>query len=188
LKNRSWGPIGYGSPVSIEAFKMKIGIACSAGGHLTQALSILEAFEGHECFLILQNFPTVKKFNPPQFAKTYHLRILFNYTLGIKMTDQRTIWLGVYLTLLENTIEIIKILMKEKPDILFSTGSEIAIPSFYIGKFLFGTKLIYLESITRMKDISFTGRLLMPIVDLFLVQWEELAHRYKKAKFWGRVI
>jgi beta-1,4-N-acetylglucosaminyltransferase len=167
---------------------MKIGIACSAGGHLTQALSLLEAFRGHECFLILPGFPHVKKFDPPQFARTYHLKILFNYALGIKITPQRTIWLGVYLTLLENTFEIIKILIREKPDILFSTGSEIAIPSFYIGKFLLGTKLIYLESITRMKDISFTGRLLMPIVDLFLVQWEELAQRYKKAKFWGRVI
>ena len=167
---------------------MKIGIACSAGGHLTEALSLLEAFRGHECFLILPGFSTVKKFIPPQFTKTYHLKILFNYSLGIKITPQRVIWLGVYITLLENTIEIIKILMKEKPDILFSTGSEIAIPAFYIGKFLFGAKLIYLESVARMKDISFTGRLLMPIVDLFLVQWEELAQKYKKAKFWGRVI
>ncbi len=167
---------------------MKIGIACSAGGHLTQALSLLEAFRGHECFLILQNFPAVKKFNPPQFTKTYHLKILFNYSLGIKITPQRVIWLGVYITLLENTFEIIKILMREKPDILFSTGSEIAIPTFYIGKFLFGAKLIYLESVARMRDISRAGRLLMPIVDLFLVQWEELAQKYKKAKFWGRVI
>jgi beta-1,4-N-acetylglucosaminyltransferase len=167
---------------------MKIGIACSAGGHLTEALSLLEAFRGHECFLILPGFPNVKEFNPPQFARTYHLKILFNYALGIKITPWHTLWLGVYITLLENTIEIIKILMKEKPDILFSTGSEIAIPSFYLGKFLFGAKLIYLECATRVKDISFTGRLLMPIVDLFLVQWEELAQKYKKAKFWGRVI
>jgi beta-1,4-N-acetylglucosaminyltransferase len=167
---------------------MKIGIACSAGGHLTQALSLLEAFRGNECFLILQNFPAVKKFNPPQFARTYHLRILLNYAFGIRVTPWHTLWLGVYITLLENTFEIIKILMREKPDILFSTGSEIAIPTFYIGKFLFGAKLIYLESVARMKEISFTGRLLMPIVDLFLVQWEELAQKYKKAKFWGRVI
>jgi UDP-N-acetylglucosamine:LPS N-acetylglucosamine transferase len=167
---------------------MKIGIACSAGGHLTEALSLLEAFRGYECFLIIPGFPHVKKFNPPQFVKTYHLKILFNYSLGIKITTQRVVWLGVYLTLLENTIEIIKILMKEKPDILFSTGSEIAIPTFYVGKFLFGAKLIYLESVARMRDISRAGRLLMPIVDLFLVQWEELAQRYKKAKFWGRVI
>jgi beta-1,4-N-acetylglucosaminyltransferase len=167
---------------------MKIGIICSAGGHLTQALSVLETFEGHDCFLILQNFPTVKEFNPPEFAKTYHLRILFDYSLGVKITRNYTIWFGMYITLLENMIGIIKIFAKEKPDVLFSTGSEIAIPAFYSGKFLFGAKLIFLESIARIKDISLTGKFVMPIVDLFLVQWEELSSKYKKAKFWGRVI
>jgi UDP-N-acetylglucosamine:LPS N-acetylglucosamine transferase len=167
---------------------MKIGIASSAGGHLTQALSVLETFHGHECFLILQDFPTVEKFNPDQFIRTYHLRVLFNYGLGIKITPNQIIWLGVYITLLENMFEIIKIFMKEKPDIIFSTGSEIAIPAFYIGKFLFGAKLIFLESIARIKDISLTGKVVIPIVDLFLVQWEELSRKYKKAKFWGRVI
>jgi UDP-N-acetylglucosamine:LPS N-acetylglucosamine transferase len=167
---------------------MKIGIICSAGGHLTQALSVLDTFQGQDCFLVLQNFPTVKKFNPPQFTKTYHLRILFDYSLGVKISPNQIIWLGMYITLLENAIEIIKIFAKEKPDVLFSTGSEIAIPAFYIGKFLFGAKLIFLESIARIKDISLTGKVVMPIVDLFLVQWEELARKYKKATFWGRVI
>jgi len=167
---------------------MKIGVVCSAGGHLTQALSILETFSGQECFLMIQDFPTVKEFNPPQFSKTYHLKILFNYGLGIKITPNQIIWFGVYFTLLENMVEIIKIFFKEKPDILFSTGSEIAVPAFYIGKCLFGCRLIFLESIARIKDISLTGKVVMPITDLFLVQWEELSRKYKKAKFWGRII
>ncbi|HUL21092.1 MAG TPA: PssD/Cps14F family polysaccharide biosynthesis glycosyltransferase [Thermodesulfobacteriota bacterium] len=167
---------------------MKIGIICSAGGHLTQALSVVETFQGHDCFLVLQNFPTVKNFNPPQFFKTYHLKILFNYGLGIKITPRQIIWLGVYITLLQNMVELARIFIKEKPDVLFSTGSEIAIPAFYIGKFLFRAKLIFLDSIARIEDISLTGKVLLPIVDLFLVQWEELARRHKKARFWGRVI
>jgi len=167
---------------------MKIGIVCSPGGHLTQGLSILEAFKGQDCFLIIQDFPTVKNFNPSQFSKTYHLKILFNYGLGIKISPSRYIWLGVYLTLLSNTVELIRIFAREKPDVLFSTGAEIAIPAFYIGKFLFGVKLIFLESITRIKDISLGGKIIMPIVDLFLVQWQDLAQRYKKAKFVGRII
>ena len=172
----------------MRLFIVKIGFICSPGGHLTEALSVYEAFKGHECFLILQNFPTVKKFNPSQFARTYHLRIFFNYGLGIKITPHQIIWLGVYITLLENMIEITKILFKEKPDILFSTGSEIAVPAFYIGKCLFGCRLIFLESIARIKDISLTGKVVMPIADLFLVQWEELSWKYKKARFWGRTI
>jgi len=167
---------------------MKIGVVCSPGGHLTQALAILEAFKDHDCFLVIQSFPSVKTFNPPQFKKTYHLKILFNYGFGIKITSSRYIWLGVYITLIENMFELIKIFLKERPRVLFSTGSEIAIPAFYIGKLLFGTKLIFLESITRIKDISFTGKVIMPIVDYFLVQWEDLSKKSKKAKFLGRII
>jgi len=167
---------------------MKIGIICSPGGHLTQALSIREAFKGHDCFLAVQNFPTVKNFNPPEFTKTYHLRILFNYGLGLKITPSRCIWLGIYITLIENIFELINIFLKERPDAVFSTGSEIAIPAFYIAKILFGCKLIFLESITRIKDISVTGKAVMPIVDLFLVQWEDLSVKYKKARFAGRLI
>jgi UDP-N-acetylglucosamine:LPS N-acetylglucosamine transferase len=167
---------------------MKIGIVCSPGGHLTEALSVLEAFQGHDCFLAIQDFPTVKKFNPPQFKKTYHLRLLFNYGLGIRIGPSRYLWLGVYLTLLSNMVELIRIFAREKPDVLFSTGAEIAIPAFYIGKFLFGAKLLFLESITRIKDISLGGKTILPIVDLFLVQWQDLAEKYKKAKFIGRIV
>ena len=167
---------------------MKIGVICSPGGHLTQALSVSEAFRDHDSFLVIQDFPTVKDFNPQGFRKTYHLKILFDYGLGIRVTPTDVIWLGVYLTLIENIFELIRIFIKEKPDILFSTGSEIAVPAFYIGKFLFGAKLMFLESITRIKDISGSGKFVMPITDLFLVQWEELAARFKKARFSGRII
>jgi beta-1,4-N-acetylglucosaminyltransferase len=167
---------------------MKIGIVCSPGGHLTEALSVFETFRGHDCFLVIQDFPTVKQFNPPQFFKTYHLHILFNYGLGIKITKDQIVWIGVYMTLLYNMVELINVFRKEKPDVLFSTGSEIAIPAFYIGKYLFGAKLIFLDSIARIKDISLTGRVLLRIADLFLVQWEEISYKYKKAKYWGRVL
>lgn len=168
---------------------MKVGIISSTGGHLTQALSIMEAFENQECFLVIHNFPTVKKFNSPQFKRIYRLKILYNYSLGIKLTTSRSIWLGVYLTLFKDIFELIKIFLKEKPDILFSTGSEIAIPAFFVGKYFFGTKLIYLESFSRIKNLSLTGKVLYRISDLFLVQWPDLLKKTgPKAFYHGRLV
>jgi beta-1,4-N-acetylglucosaminyltransferase len=86
-------------------------------------------------------------------------------------------------------IKIFFILLKERPAILFSTGSEIAIPSFYLGKLLFRTKLIYLECSAQVYQASLTGRLVYPITDLFLVQWKPLLKRYgTKAKYVGGLI
>ena len=83
----------------------------------------------------------------------------------------------------------LSIFLKEKPKVLFSTGAEIAIPSFYIGKFLFRTKLIYLECSAQVYSPSLTGRWVYPISDLFLVQWESLLQHYgPKANYVGGLI
>jgi UDP-N-acetylglucosamine:LPS N-acetylglucosamine transferase len=80
------------------------------------------------------------------------------------------------------------ILIKEKPDIVISTGAEIAIPSFVFAKIM-RIKTIYLESWCRVKTKSGTGRILYFIADVFLVQWPNLINKYgKKAYYKGGVI
>ena len=156
---------------------MKIGIIVSPGGHLDQALLVMEAFQNHEVFLISYVSENLKGF-------TYH---------GIK----RTYWvkafgdtkLGVFFSLLLSCFYFIKIFWREKPVVLFSTGAEITVPAFYIGKYLFGSALIFLESATRVKTPSLAGKLIFPIADLFLVQWDSLREILgEKARYVGRVI
>lgn len=157
---------------------MKVGIVCSTGGHLTQALSALESFEGHDCFLVIQDFPSVKGIHLSEIPRIYHLRIFFNYS----------IWTGVLLSLFVNLFQLISIFWREKPDLLFSTGAEVAIPAFFIGKYLFGTKLIFLESLARIWDPSSTGKVLCRISDLYLVQWPEILKKAgPKAMYQGRL-
>ena len=51
-----------------------------------------------------------------------------------------------------------------------------------------GIKTIFVESITRINELSLTGRLVYPVVSKFLVQWEELAAKNPKAEFHGRIV
>jgi len=168
--------------------RLKIGIISSRGGHLTQALTVLEAFKGHDCFLIIQKFPSVANFNHVQVRKLYYLKVFSNYGRRIRISRNFNLFPGIYFTLFRNSFQILKIFLTEKPDVLFSIGPEVAVIAFYIGKFLFKTKLIFLESVTRIKDISLTGKIVMPITDLFLVQHNDLTKKYKKASFWGSLI
>ncbi len=157
----------------------RIGLVCSSGGHLTEALSLLDAFEGHDLFLIVHNFPSLKAVQLNGIRRVYKLPILFGYSS----------WPGVFLTIFVNFFQLIRIIWLERPSVLFSTGAEIAVPAFYIGKFFFGTRLIFLESLARVKDLSFTGKLLYPIADLFLVQWPELLTKKRnKVNYQGRLI
>lgn len=150
---------------------MKICLACSPGGHLSQMQRLMPAFEGNEYFFVTH--------------RSEYSRHLENaYFIGYKegYIRERITWL--------KTIFIaLRILLKERPDVVVSTGGgEIAIPFCYAGKLL-GARIIFIETLARVTTRSAAGRLIYPIADLFLVQWESLLKQYgKKAQHWGNVI
>ena len=147
---------------------MKIALVCSHGGHLTEMLYLLNAFEDHEVFFI-----TYKNFRTRNLS--YRKYLLENIgTSPLKM--------------LKAFFRMGTILAKEKPDVIISTGSEIAIPAFVIAKIL-GIRTIFIESWCRIKTKSGTGRIVYYLSDLFLVQWPQLLKLYgKRAKYVGAVI
>jgi UDP-N-acetylglucosamine:LPS N-acetylglucosamine transferase len=147
---------------------MKIALVSSQGGHLTEMLLLKKAFENHDIFFITYNNPTT--------LKLPHKKYLTE-NIGTN------IWI-----MIKTFLHIFKIFKKEKPDIVVSTGAEIAIPSIIVAKFM-RIKTIYIESWCRVKTKSGTGRILYYFSDLFLVQWPELIKKYgKRAKYNGAVI
>lgn len=82
--------------------------------------------------------------------------------------------------LIKNTFLAIKILVKEKPDLIISSGAAVAVPFFYIGK-LMGAKTVYIEVFDRIDKPTMTGKMVYPITDKFIVQWEEMKKVYPKS-------
>ena len=82
--------------------------------------------------------------------------------------------------MIKNTIIAWRVLRKENPDIIISSGAAVAVPFFYLGK-LRGAKLIYIEVFDRIDKPTMTGKMVYPIVDKFIVQWEEQKKVYPKA-------
>ena len=147
---------------------MKIALICCQGGHLTQMLSLMEAFEGHNVFFITYKNPTTDK---------------------LKYRKYRVENIGTNLwKMIKTFFKAIKIFSVEKPNLIVSTGAEIAIP-FYIIARLLKIKTIYLESWCRVKTKSGTGRMLYHFSNVFLVQWPDMLKKYgKKARYEGGVI
>lgn len=147
---------------------MKIALVCSHGGHLTEMLCLMDAFENHEIFFITYNSQRANDID-------YNVYQIENISYNIK-------------NLIISSIRIWKILLKEKPEFIISTGSEIAIPAIILGKIL-KIKTVYIESICRIKTKSITGIIVYTLADVFLVQWPELIKLYgKKAKFEGSIL
>lgn len=82
--------------------------------------------------------------------------------------------------LIKNTFLAIRILRKERPDVIISSGAAVAVPFFYLGK-LFGAKTVYIGVFDRIDKPTITGKLVYPVTDKFIVQWEEMKKVYPKA-------
>ena len=83
--------------------------------------------------------------------------------------------------LIRNSYLALKVLLKEKPDIIVSTGAAVSVPFFYLGKLL-GCKLVFIEVYDRIETPTLTGRLVYPISDVFILQWQEQKKSYPKGK------
>lgn len=146
---------------------MKIGLVGSSGGHLTHLVLIREWWGAHERFWV--TFDKEDSRTALSEEKTYWCHHPTNRNLK---------------NLLKNTWLAWKILRKEKPDVIISTGAAVAVPFFYIGKLL-GSKLVYIEVYDRISSPTITGKLVYPITDAFIVQWEEQRKFYPKSKHLG---
>lgn len=147
---------------------MKIALVCSHGGHLTEILQLMEAFEGQDVFFITYISPRTKNIQ-------YRNYLIENIGKNpIRMY--------------KSFFRILSIFINEKPDLVLSTGSEIAIPAFFLAR-LMGIKTIFIESWCRISTKSFTGRVLYYVSETFLVQWPQLLKIYgNKARFEGAVV
>lgn len=149
--------------------KKKVCLVGSSGGHLTHLYLLKHYWEKHDRFWV-----TFDKQDAKSILKDEKMYSCYFPT-------NRNIF-----NLIRNTFLAIKILLKEKPDIIISSGAAVAIPFFYFGK-LFRKKTVYIEVFDRIDAPTMTGKIVYPVTDLFFVQWEEMKKVYPKAKNIGGI-
>lgn len=142
---------------------LKVCLVGSSGGHLTHLYMLKPFWENKDRFWV-----TFDKQDAKSILKDERMYPCYYPTnRNIK-------------NLIRNIGVAWKVLRTEKPDVIISSGAAVAVPFFYLGK-LFGKKLIYIEVFDRIDKPTMTGKMVYPIVDKFIVQWEEQKEVYKKA-------
>lgn len=85
-------------------------------------------------------------------------------------------------------LQSLVILLRARPDAVVSVGPAVAVPVALVAKLL-GKKVIFIESESRTRGLSATGRIMQYLADLFFVQWEEvLPVAPRGAIFAGRLL
>lgn len=146
---------------------MKVCIVSSCGGHLTEVRALKPAYEAYDYFYVLND----KAILPADMqGKTYFI------------THSERDW-----KLMLNLWEAFQVLRKERPDVIVSAGAGPAIPFALVGK-LFGARIVFMETITRIDNPSLTGRLMAHVADDFFYQWEALRRYFPRAICGGPIL
>lgn len=149
---------------------LKICLAASAGGHLSQLLKLAESWKDYTAFCVTTTEVTQENLKP--YGEVYVVGEC-NHEHPIRVTRV--------------LLKCIGIVFQERPDIVISTGAAAGCIVCFLAK-LFGAKVIWADSITNVERISLSGRMVRYIADLFLVQWPHLAEEYKKVEYVGAVV
>ena len=150
---------------------MKVLYVSSSGGHWEELMCLKELFGEHDSVFVTE-----------EGGQSEESRLSPLYTVP-KIDRHEKNFLPHFLKLFRTAGKILK---KEKPDVVITTGALAAYP-FCLKMKLRRKKIVYIESFARVTEKSLTGKLCYPIADLFLVQWEELLKLYPKAKYIGGI-
>ena len=142
---------------------MKICFVGSSGGHLTHLYMLRPFWKEKDRFWV-----------------TFDKEDARSLLLGEKMYPAYFPSNRSIKALIINTYRALRILRKEKPDLIISSGAAPAIPFFYLGK-VFGAKTVYIEVFDRIDKPTITGKICYPVSDVFVVEWEEMKRIYPKA-------
>jgi beta-1,4-N-acetylglucosaminyltransferase len=147
---------------------MKICIVCSCGGHLSEVREFSPAYQSYSHFYVIN-----KKIAIPAgiTQKVYFIR------------HSERDWL-----FFANLWEAFKILRSERPDVILSTGAGPAVPFAIIGRTIFGVKVLFVETLTRIHAPSLTGRIMYWMSDRFLYQSEGLRAFFPKGQYGGSLL
>lgn len=155
--------------------KKKVLFISSTGGHFDELLQLKPLFKKYNSYIITEKDKSNESLKEIYGDKMYFLPYgtrakLFTYIFKYFYLCLRTVYLY----------------FKIRPKVIITTGTHTAGPMCIIGK-IFGSKIIYIETIANTNKKTATGKLIYPIADLFIVQWEEMLKLYPKAIYGGTI-
>ena len=135
-----------------------------------------------------------KTFQLKKWWSNYHrIWITRNDDFSSSLLKNEVVYSGYFpenrnvLNFMKNFFLAIYILIKNKPDYIFSCGAGIAPPFFFVAKML-KIQTIFMETFIFSPTPTMSGKILYRIADYFIVQNKGLLKVYPNANYWGSVI
>lgn len=144
----------------------------STGGHLNELLQLKKTMKRYDSYIITEKTKSTEDLKKEFGNKVMYLKY------GTK-SHLSYIYIYPY-----NCIKSLLYFIKIRPKVVVTTGAHTSVFMCYLAK-LFRRKVIYIETFANIHSKSMSGKLVYPIADMFIVQWESMLELYPKAIYGG---
>lgn len=151
----------------------KVLFISSTGGHLKELLELKSLFSKYDSYLITE-----------KTKSTINLKKEYGKKIGYLIFGTKDHILTYPFKLLLNCFKSLYYFIKFRPKYIVTTGAHTAGPICCIGK-IFGSKIIFIETMANSSKKTVTGSLIYKFADLFIVQWESMLEFYPNAVYAG---
>lgn len=151
----------------------KVMFISSCGGHLTELLQLKSMFNDYDYSIITE-----------KTKNTIDLKDKYKGKVHYMIYGTKDHFLVYPFKLIINCFISLFYFIKLRPEYIITTGAHTAGPMCIIGK-LFRKKIIFIETFANINKKTITGKLIYPIADLFIVQWESMLKLYPNAVYGG---
>jgi beta-1,4-N-acetylglucosaminyltransferase len=158
---------------------MKLLVVLGEGGHTTELLRLVDLLgDSYDYHYIVAEEDKLSVSHIRRPGPVYSLRRPRHKEMSISQGALKTVAVS---------FRTLWLLLRLRPAAILSTGPAIAVPVSLLGKVV-GARIIFIETGSRVKELSLTGRIMYNIADLFFVQWPQLQEKRPRAIYAGRLL
>lgn len=151
----------------------KVLFISSTGGHLSELLQLKPLFKKYDYHIITE-----------KTSSTINLKDKYGDKISFLIYGTKHYMLSYLWKVPVNIFKSLYLYFKIRPKVVITTGAHTAVWMCYIAK-LFRSKIIYIETLANIESKTLSGKLVYPIADKFIVQWESMKKLYPKAIYGG---
>jgi beta-1,4-N-acetylglucosaminyltransferase len=159
--------------------RLRLLVVLGDGGHTAEMCRLLE--------LIGPEFVYSYVVSSDDCLSAKRVPFLGPFFLIRRPRDKDDSVLAAFFKTISSLATAIRICLTVRPDAILGSGPSLMVPVALASK-LVRSRVIFVETGSRVTQLSRTGKIMLLLADLFFVQWETLRERYPRAKFAGRLL
>ncbi|CAG9786118.1 unnamed protein product [Diatraea saccharalis] len=179
-----------------ENSSLRTILCIGSGGHTTELLRLVKNlnFDKYQprLYILAENDVSseVKIHKTEQIVPNVNTK----YTLG-RIPRSRNVlqsFLSSIFSTIYATLFCVPLIFNFKPNVIFCNGPGTCVPICIVAfilrcLFIIDCRIVFIESICRIRTMSLTGKILQFFADIVIVQWPQLRDVCFRAKYFGRL-